>query len=133
STNQSPSSTKSGGCYCNRCRILFSSTGSTTWTNLKVFGLQHEPAHLPSKNRLPTCKATFSIEALMAMNQNKPAVEPQTQAFLDSLAGAPPLHTLSYSEAHDVLTDLQSNPVQILDAEITDVQWPVGPTGSTRI
>ncbi|WP_437191726.1 alpha/beta hydrolase [Planctomicrobium sp. SH527] len=69
----------------------------------------------------------------MAANQNKPAVEPQTQAFLDSLSGAPPLHTLSYSEAHDVLTDLQSNPVKILDAQIKDVQWPVGPTGSTRI
>ena len=59
--------------------------------------------------------------------------EPQTRAFLESLAGAPPLYTLSYKDAHAVLTDLQAQPVEKPDADIEDVEWPVGPTGSTRI
>ena len=69
----------------------------------------------------------------MTAQQTKPAVEPKTQAFLDSLVGAPPLYTLSYEAAHAVLTDLQAKPVDKPEADVTDVEWPVGPTGSTRI
>src|SRR5690606_12139604 len=57
------------------------------------------------------------------------ALEPTTQAFIDSLSG-PPLSQLSPAK---VLTDLQSQPVELQDAQIEDTVWPVGPTGETRI
>src|SRR5215510_15716155 len=60
------------------------------------------------------------------------ALEPTTQAFINSLGG-PPLSQLSPAAAHKVLTDLQSQPVQLQDAKIEDTVWPVGPTGQTRI
>jgi acetyl esterase len=65
----------------------------------------------------------------------QPILEPKTQAFIDSLqkAGGPPLYALSPAEAHQVLTDLQSQPVDKLPADIEDTTFPVGPTGSTRI
>jgi acetyl esterase len=59
-------------------------------------------------------------------------LEPTAQAFIDSLTG-PPLSQLSPAAAHKVLTDLQSQPVQLQDAQIEDTVWPVGPTGQTRI
>jgi acetyl esterase len=61
------------------------------------------------------------------------ALEPTTQAFINSLSGAPPLSQLDPADAHKVLTDLQSQPVPLQDAQIEDVVWPVGPTGETRI
>jgi acetyl esterase len=61
------------------------------------------------------------------------ALEPTTQAFIDSLSGAPPLSQLSPADAHKVLTDLQSQPIPLQDAQIEDVVWPIGPTGETRI
>ena len=66
---------------------------------------------------------------------DQPILEPKTQAFIDALqkAGGPPLYTLSPAEAHQVLTDLQSQPVDKLPADIEDTTFPVGPTGSTRI
>jgi acetyl esterase len=60
------------------------------------------------------------------------ALEPATQAFIDSLSG-PPLSALSPADAHKALTDLQSLPIPLQDAQIEDVVWPVGPTGQTRI
>src|SRR5262245_12275770 len=60
------------------------------------------------------------------------ALEPTTQAFINSLSG-PPLSQLSPAQAHQVLTDLQSQPVQLQEAQIEDPVWPVGPTGETRI
>jgi acetyl esterase len=60
------------------------------------------------------------------------ALEPTAQSFIDSLKG-PPLSTLSPTAAHKVLTDLQSQPVPLEDAQIEDTIWPVGPTGETRI
>lgn len=62
-----------------------------------------------------------------------PTVEPRTRAFLDSLEGAPPLHTLDYDAAHAVLTGLQAQPIELPEADILDAEWPVGPTGTTRI
>lgn len=61
------------------------------------------------------------------------SLEPSTQHFIDSLAGAPPLSTLTPKAAHAVLTDLQAKPVPMRPAEIEDTIWPVGPTGRTRI
>ncbi len=60
------------------------------------------------------------------------ALEPTTQSFLGGLSG-PPLNQLEPSVAHKVLTDLQSQPTQLQDANIEDTVWPVGPTGETRI
>ncbi len=60
------------------------------------------------------------------------ALEPTTQAFINSLSG-PPLSQLSPAEAHKVLTDLQSQPIELQAARIEDVVWQVGPTGETRI
>jgi acetyl esterase len=60
------------------------------------------------------------------------ALEPTTQAFIDGLSG-PPLSELSPAGAHKVLTDLQSQPIPLLDAQLEDAVWPVGPTGETRI
>jgi acetyl esterase len=62
-----------------------------------------------------------------------PTLEPTTQRFIDSLAGAPPLSTLTPEAAHKVLTDLQAKPIAMRPAEIEDTTWPVGPTGSTKI
>src|SRR5262245_29387103 len=59
-------------------------------------------------------------------------LEPMTQVFIDSLSG-PPLSQLKPAAAHQVLTDLQSQPVPLQDARIEDTVWPVGPTGETRI
>lgn len=62
-----------------------------------------------------------------------PNLEPTTQRFIDSLAGSPPLSTLSPEAAHKLLTDLQAKPVTMRAADIEDTTWPVGPTGTTKI
>ena len=64
---------------------------------------------------------------------NPSSLEPTAQRFIDSLAGAPPLSTLTPEAAHAVLTDLQAKPVAMQPAEIEDTTWPVGPTGTTKI
>ena len=64
---------------------------------------------------------------------NPSSLEPATQRFIDSLAGAPPLSTLTPEAAHAVLTDLQAKPIAMRPAEIEDTTWPVGPTGTTKI
>lgn len=63
------------------------------------------------------------------------ALEPVTQRFIDALAaaGGPALADLGPQAAHQGLTDLQSKPVALLPVDIADTEWPVGPTGSTRI
>ena len=63
----------------------------------------------------------------------KGRLEPVTQRFIDSLAGAAPTWSKSAAAAHKGLTDLQSRPVAMLPADVQDTTWPVGPTGSTRI
>jgi acetyl esterase len=60
------------------------------------------------------------------------ALEPTTQSFINGLSG-PPLSQLSPHDAHQVLTDLQSQPVKLQQANLEDTTWPVGPTGETRI
>jgi acetyl esterase len=64
-----------------------------------------------------------------------PVLEPITQRLIDSLAaaGGPPLYKLSPEAARDVLTRVQSIPVEKPHAAIEDVTFPVGPTGTTRI
>jgi acetyl esterase len=64
-----------------------------------------------------------------------PVLEPVTQKFIDALtaAGGPPLYTLSPADARNVLASVQAQPVAKLPASIQDTDFPVGPTGSTRI
>ncbi|MEO8335482.1 MAG: alpha/beta hydrolase [bacterium] len=61
------------------------------------------------------------------------SLEPVTQTFIDGLAGAAPLYTMTPQAAHQVLTDIQSAPVKLLPADVIDTTFPVGPTGTTRI
>lgn len=75
-------------------------------------------------------KAGSSKPAMAPANST---LEPVTQQFIDSLAGAPPTWSLSAPAAHQLLTDLQSKPIPVRPADVTDVVWPVGPTGQTRI
>jgi acetyl esterase len=68
-----------------------------------------------------------------ASEPTTPTLEPTTQRFIDSLAGLPPLATMTPEAAHKLLTDLQAKPIAMRPAEIEDTVWPVGPTGTTRI
>jgi acetyl esterase len=62
------------------------------------------------------------------------ALEPVTQAFIDSLAGGPPLYTLSPESARDVLAGAQKSvPVTLAPARGEDRVLNVGPKGHTNI
>jgi acetyl esterase len=63
----------------------------------------------------------------------QPTLEPVTQQFVDSLAGAPPIYTLSPADARSVLARAQSAPVGKPSAQIEDIAFPVGPTGSVTV
>ena len=63
-----------------------------------------------------------------------PALEPGTQAFVDSLADAPPIYTLTPTDARAVLTSVQrSVDVRLLPVDSSDRELPVGPTGRISI
>jgi len=62
-----------------------------------------------------------------------PTLEPHTQQFVDSLAGAPPIYALSPSDARSVLVRAQSAPVGKPSARIEDLTLPAGPTGSVAV
>jgi len=63
----------------------------------------------------------------------QPTLELHTQQFIDSLAGAPPIYTLSPADARAVLVRAQSVPVGKPSAQIQDMALPVGPSGSVAI
>jgi acetyl esterase len=63
----------------------------------------------------------------------EPALELHTQQFVDSLAAATPIYTLSPANARSVLVRAQSIPVGKPSAQIEDVVLPVGPTRSVPI
>lgn len=69
----------------------------------------------------------------MPIDTTEPALEPYTQQFVDGLAGAPPICTLSPDEARSVLVRAQSTPVGKPSAQIEDIAFPVGPTGSVPV
>ena len=71
--------------------------------------------------------------AMDAIDAAQPALEPVTQQFVDSLAGAPPIYTLSPADARSVLERAQSAPVGKPSAQIEDITFPVGPTGSVPV
>ena len=69
----------------------------------------------------------------MPIDVVQPALEPHTQQFVDGLAGAPPIYTLSPVDARTVLERVQSVPVGKPSAQIEDIAFPVGPTGSVPL
>jgi acetyl esterase len=69
----------------------------------------------------------------MSMATAQPTLELHTQQFIDSLAGAPPIYTLSPADARSVLARAQSIPVGKPSAQVEDITLPVGPTGSVAI
>jgi acetyl esterase len=69
----------------------------------------------------------------MPIDAGEPALEPHTQQFVDSLAGAPPIYTLSPADARSVLARAQSIPVGKPSAHIEDITFPIGPTGSIPV
>lgn len=69
----------------------------------------------------------------MSMATAQPTLELHTQQFIDSLAGAPPIYTLSPADARSALARAQSIPVGKPSAQVEDITLPVGPTGSVPI
>ena len=69
----------------------------------------------------------------MSMSTAQPTLELHTQQFIDSLAGAPPIYTLSPADARSVLARAQSIPIGKPSAQIEDITLPVGPMGSVPI
>ena len=69
----------------------------------------------------------------MSIAAAQPTLELHTQEFVDSLAGAPPIYTLSPADARSVLAQAQSIPVGKPSAQTEDIALPVGPTGSVPI
>ena len=69
----------------------------------------------------------------MSMATAQPTLELHTQQFVDTLAGAPAIFTLSPGDARSVLVRAQSIPVGKPSAQVEDITLPVGPTGSVPI
>jgi acetyl esterase len=69
----------------------------------------------------------------MTIDASPPTLELHTRQFVDSLAGAPPIYTLSPVDARSVLVRAQSIPVGKPSAKTEDIAFPVGPTGSMPV
>ena len=69
----------------------------------------------------------------MTIDATPRTLEPHTQQFIDSLAGAPAIYTLSAADARSVLVRAQSAPVGKPRAQIEDLTFPGGPTGSVPV
>jgi|SRR5579859_6243516 len=85
-----------------------------------------------TKFRTAAATAALSI-ALAGSAAAAPVLEPTTQHFIDSLAGAPPIYTLTPDAARKVLLGAQSGPVARPVVAIQNLILPVGPKGETRI
>lgn len=74
------------------------------------------------------------MTALPAIRSVGGQLEPATQVFIDSLAGAKPIYTLSPEAARAVLADAQKSvPVTLAPASAEDRVLNVGPKGRTNI
>jgi acetyl esterase len=76
--------------------------------------------------------AALSI-ALGSSAMAAPVLEPTTQHFIDSLAGVPPIYTLTPDGARKLLLHAQSGAVAKPRVDIEDRVLPVGPKGATRV
>ena len=68
----------------------------------------------------------------MAIDAIQPILEPHTQQFVDGLADAPPIYTLSPDEARSVLVRAQSIPVGKPSAQIEDSPFRSAPPDRCR-
>jgi acetyl esterase len=86
-------------------------------------------------SRITTTVSAAAIAAASAVSAiaAEPVLEPKTQSFIDSLAGAPPIYTLSPKDARDVLAGAQKGDVKKLAADVEDRVLDIGPTGKTKI
>ncbi|WP_454854347.1 alpha/beta hydrolase [Rhizobium binxianense] len=78
--------------------------------------------------------ALVSATALTGAPVAAQQLEPATQAFVDSLTGAPPLYTLTPDAARAVLSDVQkSAKAPLRDVASQERVLKVGPDGQTKI
>jgi acetyl esterase len=76
----------------------------------------------------------LSTAVLAAAPAAAQALEPKTEAFIDSLAGGKPIYTLPVADARAVLAGAQSSAkVALAPATVQDRVLKIGPTGETRI
>lgn len=87
-----------------------------------------------------SCDPTYeSKDSTRAVSGREPAgdqgvtLEPVTQQFIDSLASAPPLKSFLATEARAILARAQLGPVGKPRADIEDLIFAVGPTGTVPI
>jgi acetyl esterase len=85
-----------------------------------------------TKVRIAGAAAALSI-AVGTSAIAAPILEPATQGFIGSLAGAPPIYTFTPDAARKVLLGAQSGPVAKPDVAIEDRVLPVGPKGETHV
>jgi acetyl esterase len=64
---------------------------------------------------------------------SKPALEPHTAQFVDSLKGEKPLQTLPPADARNFLANAQSSVKYNVPASVEEVTLPVGPTGKVLV
>lgn len=86
-----------------------------------------------SKITTTVSAAAIAAASAVAAVAAEPVLEPKTQAFIDSLAGAPPIYTLSPADAREVLAGAQKGKVKKLAADVQDKVLAIGPTGKTKI
>jgi acetyl esterase len=83
--------------------------------------------------------AATSVAAALAFSapafSAPPVLEAGTQGFIDALAaaGGPPIYSLSFEQAREVLAGAQSPTIASAATRIEDTRFPVGPTGSVRV
>ncbi|WP_454850330.1 alpha/beta hydrolase [Rhizobium binxianense] len=86
---------------------------------------------------MSTINTAVSAAALLAASAAgafaDPVLEPTTQKFIDSLAGAKPIYTLSPADARNVLAGAQKGDVRKLPAREEDKVIKAGPTGGIKL
>ena len=83
--------------------------------------------------RTRTSIAAAALTVAVASVHAAPVLEPTTQKFIDSLAGSPPVYTLTPQAAREGLVKAQSGPIDLPRVTIVDRTLNIGPTGQTRI
>lgn len=98
-------------------------------------GARTESALPAAEPRPAAAAAALAPQASAPCGKPPVQLEKRNQDFLDRLAAAdgPPIYTLSYRAARQVLDRLQSGPIAKLPADITEHRIPGGPTGSVSV
>ncbi|EPE97955.1 alpha/beta hydrolase [Rhizobium grahamii] len=86
---------------------------------------------------MSTVKTALSAAAILAATTlgaaADPVLEPTTQKFIDALASAKPIYTLSPADARAVLAGAQKGDVKKLAAKEENLTIKAGPTGSIKL